>query len=178
MDVVSKWSSTSVREESTMFKKILVTTDGSSLAEEAVPMAIELARAGGGEIRIVSVVGPGIAFGVQSPGMGFYNTEASRRTRAEIEAEAYESAERIKTAATAAGLVASVSLRSGVAVKEILAEARAWKADVIVMSTHGRRGIVRALLGSCAAEVVQSSTCPVLLHRLSAPNEEGVGTSG
>ncbi|MCZ8383784.1 universal stress protein [Achromobacter xylosoxidans] len=51
-------------------------------------------------------------------------------------------------------------------VKErILELARAWPADLIVMGTHGRRGVGRALLGSCAEGVIRQSNVPVLLAR-------------
>jgi nucleotide-binding universal stress UspA family protein len=54
---------------------------------------------------------------------------------------------------------------SGRVADVILNEARKWRADVIVMGTHGRRGISRTLLGSDAEAVVRSATAPVLLVR-------------
>jgi len=160
-----------------MFTKILLTTDGSPLAEEAGPVAMELARAGGGEIRIVSVVGLGIGYGVQSPEVGFYDTETFRKMRIEVEERAREAAQRIEEMVAAAGIKSTTAIRSGLPAKQILAEAREWQADVIVMSTHGRRGFIRALLGSCAAEVVHSATCPVLLHRRETHGDR-TGTHG
>ncbi len=57
----------------------------------------------------------------------------------------------------------------GAAADLILAQAKEWAADLIVMGTHGRRGLLRVALGSDAEQVVRAATVPVLLVRCTAP---------
>ena len=64
-----------------------------------------------------------------------------------------------------AGRVADFETRSGDAAKELIAVARAWKADVIVIGSHGRTGLQRLLLGSVARNVLHHAPCSVLVAR-------------
>jgi nucleotide-binding universal stress UspA family protein len=65
----------------------------------------------------------------------------------------------------AAGLTAEADRREGDAATEILAAADAFKADMILMGTHGRTGLTRLVLGSVARNVLQHATCSVLIVR-------------
>jgi nucleotide-binding universal stress UspA family protein len=150
-----------------MFKKILVTTDGSDLAEQVLPLTVDLARQCGAELRVLSVVenpvflGSPEAMGITSS--SFYQTVVEGLARA-----AQDAVERGAARARAADVKATTVVREGNAADEIVAEAAAWGADVIACSTHGRSGVARLLLGSVANSVATHASCPVLLRRAAA----------
>ena len=143
-----------------MYKKILVPVDGSATATAGLAEAIKIAKALGGKIRIVHVVNEMIidyAFG-----SGLYaNTviEAMRSDGQKIlnEAEAFARREGLEPEGV---LLESIG---GAASQFIVEQAKEWPADLIVMGTHGRRGIRRLALGSDAEIVVRGATAPVLL---------------
>jgi nucleotide-binding universal stress UspA family protein len=72
---------------------------------------------------------------------------------------------RVLTARRASNVNAEIYLRQGNVVRQILAQAKASRADLIVMGSHGREGVQRQVLGSVAEQVLQSATCPVLTVR-------------
>src|SRR5690606_27503261 len=139
--------------ERTMFKSILVATDGSELATRALDAALELARTNGATLTILTATDP-VATGI---GGGGFGTIDAGPIVARLE-EAY--------AAGAADLLASARHRAqdaGIKAKTlhlprhrpadgILQTATEISADLIVMGSHGRRGLNRLLLGSQAAE--------------------------
>jgi len=126
-----------------MFKRILVTVDGSTTSKLALQQAIRMAKEGGAELRIVHVVNE-VTYdwpeGKKYDAVVATFQEAGGKLLAEAEAEARK-----------AGVTA--------------AEADAWPADVIVIGTHGRQGMNRLLLGSVAEGVARVATTPVLLIR-------------
>ena len=69
------------------------------------------------------------------------------------------------TARTEAALVGSVEVQTGDPRNVIVADAARWSADLIVMGTHGRRGVARMWLGSVAEQVARVAPCPVLFVR-------------
>lgn len=147
-----------------MYQKILFATDGSQFAEEALQDAIQLAKTGGGRLRIVSVV-ESPAFHGTPEAMALYQTEMYKSLQAELEKVARGAVERAAAFAGDAGVSATTAIREGLAADEIVKEAKEWDADCVVMSTHGRSGIGRLVLGSCAGRVVHDAPCPVLMHR-------------
>jgi nucleotide-binding universal stress UspA family protein len=148
-----------------MFKKVLVSTDGSAFAEEGVKVAVDLARQCGGELRAVSVAENPVFYGTPEA-TAMYDADLYRALSSEVERLCQAALARAMDAARKAGVPFSESLRHGNPADEIVAEADAWKADVIVLATHGRSGLVRLLLGSVAHRVVNHAACPVLLHRV------------
>lgn len=152
-----------------MYQKILFATDGSQFAEEALRDAIQLAKVGNGRLRVVSVV-EGPAFHGTPEAMALYETEMYKSLQAEVERVARAAVQRAAKHADDAGVGASVSVREGLAADEIVKEAKEWGADCVVMATHGRSGIGRLVLGSCAGRVVHDAPCPVLLHRATKPS--------
>lgn len=88
------------------------------------------------------------------------------RFSSEIERAAASSLEDIKARLIHANTAVALSLRRGVPWVEITSAAAETKADLIVMGTHGRRGMARALLGSVAEKVVRTAPCPVLTVHL------------
>lgn len=137
-----------------MVKSILVPLDGSALAEQALAYAESIARATRSRIVLVRVAHERALAGIQND---------ANRMAVMQEAERYLTtvAERL----WAAGLLAEISVPSGDAVEEIVADAERYEADLIVMATHGRGGLGRAIYGSTAEALVQRSSRPFLLVR-------------
>lgn len=145
-----------------MYKSILVAIDGSQTSELALNEAIQFARAAGSRLRIVNVVDE-----VNLNWSEFPNT-------AELWDVLVASGRVLlgKAASTAAeaGVEADTRLieldRLGDRIPDALArEADAWPADLIVVGTHGRRGLSHLLLGSVAEGIVRVASKPVLLVR-------------
>lgn len=140
-----------------MYKKILVPLDGSALAEAVLPHAQALAKAEDAEIVLLSVpVVPSLEFLARTPGLATQVIED-----AEIETEAYLIKEENKLAEE--GIKVKHIMREGPIPEMILKIADEVHADVIAMSTHGRTGVQRWLMGSVADRVVHYSHIPVML---------------
>ena len=142
-----------------MFKRILVPVDGSPTSSKALTMALQLAREVSGSVRVVH------AFDDLSFLSGYeYDGSVLRAARSEAD-KVLSSAQE---AAAAAGVTADARLletrgrRLGDAIAD---EAGSWEADLIVVGTHGRRGVGRALLGSGAEQVIRMAPVPVLSIR-------------
>lgn len=149
--------------------KILHPTDFSECAEQARAEAIRLARALGAELILfhVSVEAPLYGEGIMASEQVRKVYDAQRQWAEEaLEARAAEMRE--------AGVAARWKLGVGVPFAEIVRAAEEEGADLIVMGTHGRRGLDRLLLGSVANRVVRLAACPVLTVREKKPS----GVSG
>jgi glycine betaine transporter len=147
------------------YTKILVPTDFSSHADEALDTAIDLAGRYGASIALVHSFEPVIyAFPEAS---GIYQSLQLEDVLGDIDKE-LEKRKQIALARGAQG-VATVQLR-GYPPIELTDYASAHGYDLIVLGTHGRRGLSRALMGSVAERVVRLAHCPVLTVR-SAPAE-------
>jgi nucleotide-binding universal stress UspA family protein len=139
--------------------RILVPSDGSDHAGVAVQQAIELARALQRPILALYVV--------DRPGFQAFPPESILVDVGSImRKEAQEVLNGIQAKATAAGVAAETRIRDGHPVDEICKEAT--PSDLIVMATHGRRGLSRMLLGSVAESVIRHAPCPVLVVRHAA----------
>lgn len=150
------------KEGITVYQKILVPVDGSETSMSGVQEAIKLAKSGGGRIRLVHVVNEFVLD--YAYGAGLYGTdliEALREGGQKIlrEAEAYVRQQGVQADSV---LLEAIG---GPAADLIVAQAREWHAELIVMGTHGRRGLRRLALGSDAENVVRESPAPVLLVR-------------
>jgi nucleotide-binding universal stress UspA family protein len=148
----------------TELKRILVPLDGSPLAEEALPLATTLARKHKSQLillRAWRLLPP------QEIGRGhFYYYSRYYR---EVELEAREEAKAYLHSQQAElqeqGLDVRIVLGNALPIQAILNGTLTEDIDLIVMATHGRRGLARWLLGSIADEVVCQVPCPVLLVR-------------
>jgi nucleotide-binding universal stress UspA family protein len=146
-----------------MYDKILVPVDGSDTATLGLNEAIQLAKSQGSQLRLLHVVDdfaalPGLEAaavysealitGLRDRGRAILTAaqDAARRQGVEAEVHAVESS-------------------GGPAGEMVVAEALRWPADLIVLGTHGRRGIRRLVLGSDAEYIVRASPVPVLLVR-------------
>ena len=145
-----------------MFKKILVTLDGSALAERALEPAIRLAEKFGGAVILLRVVVPEEIV-VAAPGVGpfAYTVQETGVERGCEEAEAYLRA--IKVQWLGVNVPVRTTVLVGAPPELILDTAKAENVDLIVMSTHGRSGLNRLLYGSVAEAVLRGAHLPVLL---------------
>ncbi len=149
-----------------MFKTIVVPLDGSELAEAVLPRAIELARTCGARLILLRAAEAHTFPGVDP-------TEAQVKVTMEADQYLREVAERVK-----AGGIADVetSVWYGPPAYAIVEGARLAGADLILMTTHGRSGLGRLILGSVAEAVLRGTATPVLLIRASgAPVELPAG---
>ena len=134
-----------------MFKKIIVPVDGSSLAEQAIGSAASIARECGAEVELLLV-----HTGVTGRERDFAAIE--REEHIYVQGLAFEVARRF-------GLTVTCHLSRGLPVDAIVEHAREVKADLVVMTSHGRTGFSRLWLGSVADGVVRESPIPVLIER-------------
>jgi len=146
-----------------MYQRILVPVDGSDTSRKALVAALQLAREAGGQVMLLHAVDE-LAY------LSGYEYSGDVITIArENAAKVLEDAAAV---AASAGvpceqqLVDSPGVRLGDTVAN---EASAWKADLIVVGTHGRRGVGRVLLGSGAEQVIRTAPAPVLVIRSEEP---------
>ncbi|MBA3821953.1 MAG: universal stress protein [Deltaproteobacteria bacterium] len=140
-------------------KNILVPTDLSAGAEAALDYACELATQLGAQIHLVNVVGIP-ALGLPELGVALTSTVIDS-----LIADNQTAIEALANSKRGSANIGQVLLRTGDARDVINQTALEVGADLIVMGTHGRRGVTRALLGSVAETVVRSAPCPVLTVR-------------
>jgi nucleotide-binding universal stress UspA family protein len=142
-------------------RRILHPTDFSRASGAAFKRAVEMAKADRAELTVVHVRGaaiPLMADGYVSPKM-YDDMEAAERAYAQKHLDAIVAKAR-KAGARAKGL-----LVAGVAHERIAQAARARKADLVVIGTHGRTGVAKLFLGSVASRVLAVAPCPVLTVR-------------
>ena len=147
-------------------QKILVPLDGSALAEAALPKAREMATASGAKLLLVRA-----AEAHRLPGVD--PTEAQIKVVSEAEDYLAQVGDRL----AAVGVKdVETSVWYGPAVSAIVEAARLNKVDLIAMTTHGRSGLGRLILGSVAESVLRGTTTPILLIRVAeAPVRAPVG---
>ena len=141
------------------YKRILVPVDGSPTSNGGLDEAMRLARAGRCRIRLLHIVYDTLAFSSPDGGGANYVLEALRKSGRDAIERAANRARRAKLEPE----TALVENFVGRVAEGIVDQAKRWRADLIVMGTHGRRGFNRLLMGSSAELVVRSSSVPVLL---------------
>lgn len=141
------------------YQRILVPIDGSETANKALVTALQIARDDGGKVRLI------FALDEMTYISGY---EYSGNLVELARQDAVKTLENGMAIASAAGvpcdtrLVDAPGRRLGETVAD---EARAWEADLVVVGTHGRRGIGRVLLGSGAEQIIRMASTPVLVIR-------------
>ncbi|MGE5618875.1 MAG: universal stress protein [Sphingomonadaceae bacterium] len=140
-----------------MYSRILVPLDGSPLAETAITHAELLASATGAELELIRVA---VLRFVQQPGKEGYVVQ-NGGDREEAEAYLQEWQRRLSDN----GIRATYQVRVGNVAEEIVQYAAATRADIIVMSTHGRTGARLWAYGSIAEKVLRVAPCSVLVVR-------------
>jgi nucleotide-binding universal stress UspA family protein len=145
-----------------MFKHILIPTDGSDLSRKAVLYGVQLAKSSGAKVTALTVTDPYRAATMDAVLVPVGEEEYEEQSRRLAE-RAMEQAE---IAADAAG-VRCETIREvhDQPYRAIIDAAHALGCDLIVMASHGRRGISALLLGSETVKVLTHSTIPVLVYR-------------
>ena len=143
-----------------MFKRILVPLDGSILSEAVLPHVQNLARALDVEIVLLHVdVSPAPVFDPHTPPLS--PPEEIKKMHADEKIYIKNICSKLESE----GVRATYLLREGPVAETIMEVAEIMQADMIAMSTHGRTGMLRLLLGSVAEQVVHRSHIPVTLIR-------------
>lgn len=146
-----------------MYKRILVPIDGSPTAEAGLKEAIRMAQLMQASLRMIHVVDE-LSFALTVDAYRYHAGELLDLTR-KTGAKLLETA--VNTA-RAAGVEADSVLYENLdrtVHQRVMDEADDWKADLIVLGTHGRRGVRRAVLGSSAETIMRGAAVPVLLVR-------------
>jgi len=147
-----------------MYRRILVPVDGSATSMQGLKEAIRLAAEQRAQLQVLNVIDEMSVlqsvdmYGVSDAGALFEGLrDAGRKTLAQ--AEALTRRHRVKAD------LKMVESRTVRVCDVIVDAAKKWRADLIVMGTHGRRGVTRMLLGSDAEGVLREAPVPVLLVR-------------
>lgn len=148
-----------------MYKRILVPVDGSRTSTLGLQEAIRLAKSGKARLRLIHVVDESVALQDSAYTFGTEDMLGILKKGGEQSLKQAQSLvgkhgikPEIKLIESFTGRVADI----------IVSDAKKWRADLIVMGTHGRRGFSHMVLGSDAEMVIRSSPVPVLLVRGSA----------
>jgi len=150
-----------------LYNKILVPHDGSQFAEQVLPHAVDIAKRFGAEIHLLEVIAP--------PNPAVFSSDMEGGAGAPLAIEAIEDAqeelrnqgrERLQTLANDLGQqgVKTVwTVTDGDPGHEIVSYAAKNQVDLIAMASHGRTGLVRAILGSVTDSVLRNAHRPVLV---------------
>lgn len=146
--------------KSSIFKKIMVATDGSEQVKKAVDTAIEIAKLSETKLYAVHVVSMGLL------SITLYTDEEWRKALQEqLTVEGKAATAYVEDAGRAANVEVESVILEGSPAEEIIGFAEKNDVDLIVMGTHGMSGITRFLLGSVAEKVVRHSSKKVLVVR-------------
>lgn len=144
-----------------LFKHILIPTDGSELSLKAVEHGLALAKVTGAKVTALTVQPPMVDFVVE--GVTITVTEAERAQMAREFGHRLDSA---RTAAQAHGIdLATLQVEDREPWRAIIQVAKEKGVDLIVMASHGRRGVSALVLGSETQKLLTHSTIPVLVYR-------------
>ncbi len=142
------------------FKRIIVATDLTPASEPAVLEAALLAKENGAALLIAHVYQAPSVSQAQSVASGVYE-EWDRNIRAEIEGKLGVLVENVAKD----GVKAETLVLTGHPYEAIVEAAKLNDADLVVLGTHGRKGVARFFLGSVAARVISTAPCPVMTVR-------------
>ncbi len=144
-----------------MYRSLLVPLDGSSFGEQALPLALSIARRSGASVKLVQVHVPFTVMYADSLAPGTFEAEAKV-----LEQELAYLDEVVKRLAPASSVPVTAVFLEGPMIAEMLSgHATTAGADLIVMTTHGRGPLSRFWLGSVADEMVRRATTPTVLVR-------------
>lgn len=148
-----------------MYRRILVALDGSDTSELALRQAIELARVHGARLRLLHVIDElGVKLEPARTLDDFWRAarQAGERILDRARARALKAGIEPETKLLEMGTLGALVRRVATA---IVAESERWRADLVVIGTHGHRGLSKLVLGSVADGVVRSCGRPVLTIR-------------
>jgi nucleotide-binding universal stress UspA family protein len=148
-----------------MFKHILLPTDGSKFSDRAVQRGLELADAIGARVTAVYVI-PELRMMADESFVLPNSGDLKRRYDKESRSRAEKMLGKIAERAAAAGVeFESIAVNGAVPYEQIIDTAKKRKCDLIMMASHGRRGLSGLLLGSETSKVLTHSKIPVLVVR-------------
>ena len=147
-------------------QRVLVTTDFSPLADEAIPPAVELVQSVGGTLILTHVLG-GQRPSKPDPSASRYEV-AKRLYDSDLESEREALAKVEERLKCYDGLKWRAVVGRGEPIEAILAAAECEEADLIAISSQGRTGLKRLILGSVAEELARVSPLPVLIWKQSS----------
>lgn len=146
-----------------MYQRILVPIDGSATSARGLDEALRLAKLTGAKLKLMHVVDE------MSYATGFETYAAyANDLLPQMRANGEKLLQQARAGAAERGVEAETLMKETLAVRLadlVIDEAKAWKADLIVIGTHGRRGASRLFLGSDAEQIARSAPVPVLLVR-------------
>jgi nucleotide-binding universal stress UspA family protein len=141
-------------------RRILHPSDFSPSSRAAFAWAVEMAKANRAELVVAHVLTP-----VVVPGDGYVSPQIYDQIDASARAAAGKRLAPLVARAKKAGVRAKALLLDGAPSDRIISAAKAGRANLVVMGTHGRTGLARLFLGSVAERVVGLSPCPVMTVR-------------
>ncbi|QRG07804.1 universal stress protein [Xanthobacter dioxanivorans] len=149
-----------------MYKNILVATDGSALSDLAVSHAVQLAAALQARLTVMTASEPFHLLTTEADQLA--DTQEEYRRNAQVRADRV--LDKAAEAAAVAGVEAArVHVEGNHAFEGIIATAEQERCDLIVMASHGRRGLSAVVLGSETTKVLTHSSIPVLVVRAAHP---------
>jgi len=147
-----------------MYEKILVATDGSDLSKKAVSSAISLAALSGAGLVAIKIV-PRYPQSYFEGGLALQATEVGKIEKQWAD-EGQAVVDEVKRLAELEGVkTRALTIKSDIVSDAIISAAKKHKCDLIVMASHGRKGMKRLLLGSETHQVLTHSHIPVLVLR-------------
>jgi nucleotide-binding universal stress UspA family protein len=139
---------------------VLYATDFSATSRGALDTALTLAKSQDAKLTMVYVLAPIVLVREQ-----YLDAMTIDRLQKQARKWSAQQLAALATRANKAGVNTSVLLREGDAADQIVRASRSTKADLIVMGTHGRRGLQKFFLGSVAGRVTATAPCPVVTVR-------------
>ena len=139
------------------FKRILIAVDTSEIGAHGALVGLELASALGADVALIHVIAPSVA---DQGWMPVASSDLTRQPDDEIT--------RVLASLKGRAQIPTETVRFvpvGDPVASIIEAARGWSADLVVIGSHGRGGVDRAILGSVAEGVARRAPCPVLIVR-------------
>jgi nucleotide-binding universal stress UspA family protein len=149
-----------------MYRALMVPLDGSTFSRHAIPWALALAQPAGAVVHLVRVLRRD---GIETPNAVLLDADVARDQRTTRQESIRDLAHRLSIG-TGVSFVAAIE--AGDPERELTEYATSNAIDLVVMSTHGRGGLARALLGSVSDGLIRRGLLPVLLIR---PNEHDPG---
>ena len=149
-----------------MYQRILVPVDGSSTSGRGLTEALKLAKLTGASLRLLHVVDELYA-AVSMPGFGEANIDVLEMLK-EGGHKVLQAAQQQAQAEQVAAEAVLLESYSGRLHEHVAAQAKEWGADIVVLGSHGRRGVGRMVLGSDAEQIIRNSEIPVLVVREAA----------
>jgi len=144
-----------------MYDKVLIPVDGSDVSNHAASEGFSLAKLLGSEVILLYITDMAVLT-IPDAELGVSDVEAIRES---FRGQGDRVIKSLMDAASAAGVTPRALMVEGDVHEEIIGAAEREKADLIIIGTHGRRGLNRLLLGSVAESVARRAPCPVLLIR-------------